>query len=131
MLEPGMSRDVDPAWFQPQKNQNDYTQGFFKGRDYERKRIIAILKDWDLNLRWDWADIYRMIDEGMEYRQLTMSPALLDDYKVRAAQIEREKLHDAVKAYFDSIAPAHDAEGGHAHAAIESAVMGLLKGRDN
>jgi hypothetical protein len=130
MLEPGMSRDVDPAWFQPQKNQNDYTQGFFKGRDYERKRIIAILKDWDLNLRWDWADIYRMIDEGMEYRQLTMSPALLDDYKTRAAQIEREKLFDAVKGYFDSIAPAHDADKNLAHSTIERAVLGLLAGND-
>jgi hypothetical protein len=130
MLEPGMSRDVDPAWFQPQKNQNDYTQGFFKGRDYERKRIIAILKDWDLNLRWDWVDIYRMIDEGMEYRQLTMSPALLDDYKVRAAQIEREKLFDAVKGYFDSIAPAHDADKNLAHSTIERAVLGLLAGND-
>jgi hypothetical protein len=130
MLEPGMSRDVDPAWFQPQKNQNDYTQGFFKGRDYERKRIIAILKDWDLNLRWDWVDIYRMIDEGMEYRQLTMSPALLDDYKTRAAQIEREKLFDAVKGYFDSIAPAHDADKNLAHSTIERAVLGLLAGND-
>jgi hypothetical protein len=130
MLEPGMSKDVDPAWFQPQKNQNDYTQGFFKGRDYERKRIIAILKDWDLNLRWDWVDIYRMIDEGMEYRQLTMSPALLDDYKVRAAQIEREKLFDAVKGYFDSIAPAHDADKNLAHSTIERAVLGLLAGND-
>jgi hypothetical protein len=130
MLEPDMSRDVDPAWFQPAANQNDYTQGFFKGRDYERKRIIAILKDWDLNLRWDWVDIYRMIDEGMEYRQLTMSPALLDDYKVRAAQIEREKLFDAVKGYFDSIAPAHDADKNLAHSTIERAVLGLLAGND-
>jgi hypothetical protein len=130
MLEPGMSRDVDPAWFQPTANQNEYTQGFYKGRDHERKRIIAILKDWDLNLRWDWADIYRMIDEGMDYRQLTMSPALLDDYKVRAAQIEREKLFDAVKGYFDSIAPAHDADKNLAHSTIERAVLGLLAGND-
>ena len=131
MSNPEIAREIDPAWFQPSKNQNEYTQGFFKGRDYERKRIIAILKDWDLNLRWDWVDIYRLIDEGMDYRQLTMSPALLEDYKVRAAQIERERLYDAVKAYFDSIAPGHDAEGGHAHATIETAVMDLLKGWDN
>jgi hypothetical protein len=130
MLEPEMTRDVDPAWFQPAANQNEYTQGFYKGRDHERKRIIAILKDWDLNLRWDWVDIYRMIDEGMEYRQLTMSPALLDDYKVRAAQIEREKLFDAVKGYFDSIAPAHDADKNLAHSTIERAVLGLLAGND-
>jgi hypothetical protein len=131
MLEPEMNWDVNPAWFQPTVNQNEYTQGFFKGRDYERKRIIVILKDWDLNLRWDWVDIYRLIDEGMDYRQLTMSPALLEDYKVRAAQIERERLFDAVKGYFDSIAPAHDAEGGHAHAIIETAVMDLLKDANN
>ena len=130
MTNSELNRDIDPLWFQPQKNQNEYTQGFFKGRDHERKRIIAILKDWDLNLRWDWADIYRMIDEGMDYRQLTMSPALLDDYKVRSAQIERERLHDAVKGYFDSIAPAHDADKNLAHTTIEQAVMDLLKGSD-
>lgn len=130
MSNPEMKRDLDSAWFQPAANQNEYTQGFFAGRGHERKRIIAILKDWDLNLRWDWADIYRMIDEGMDYRQLTMSPALLEDYKVRAAQIERERLHDAVKAYFDSLAPAHAADGTHAHATIEKAVMDLLKGDD-
>lgn len=129
MSNPEIRKEIDPAWFQPQKNQNEYTQGYYKGRDYERKRITAILKDWDLNLRWDWADIYRMIDEGMEYRQLTMSPALLDDYKVRSAQIERERLSDSVRAYFDSIAPAHDADGNLAHKAIEEAVMNLLKGR--
>jgi hypothetical protein len=42
MLEPEMTRDVDPAWFQPAANQNEYTQGFFKGRDHERKRIICL-----------------------------------------------------------------------------------------
>jgi hypothetical protein len=125
-----LNEDIDPAWFQPAANQNEYTQGFFKGRDFERKRIIAILKDWDLNLRWDWVDIYRLIDEGMDYRQLTMSPALLEDYKVRAAQIERETLHDAVKAYFDGLALAHAADGNLAHATIEKAVMDLLKGAD-
>lgn len=130
MSNPEFKREVDPSWFQPQSNQNEYTQGYYKGRDYERKRIIAILKDWDLNLRWDWADIYRLIDEGMDYRQLTMSPALLEDYKVRAAQIEREHLFDAVKAYFDSLAPAHDAEKNLAHSTIEKAVLGLLSGSD-
>lgn len=130
MSNPELKREVDPSWFQPQSNQNEYTQGYYKGRDYERKRIIAILKDWDLNLRWDWADIYRLIDEGMDYRQLTMSPALLEDYKVRAAQIERERLFDAVKAYFDSLAPAHDAEKNLAHSTIEKAVLGLLSGSD-
>jgi len=128
MSNPELGKEIDPLWFQPQKNQNEYTQGFFKGRDHERKRIIAILKDWDLNLRWDWADIYRLIDENMDYRQLTMSPALLEDYKVRAAQIERETLHDAVKAYFDDLALAHAADGNLAHATIEKAVMDLLKG---
>jgi hypothetical protein len=59
-----------------------------------------------------------------------MSPALLDDYKVRAAQIEREKLFDAVKGYFDSIAPAHDADKNLAHSTIERAVLGLLAGND-
>lgn len=121
---------VDSAWFQPQSNQNEYTQGYYKGRDYERKRIVAILRDWPLNVRLDWADIYRLIDEGMDYRQLTMSPALLDDYKTRAAQIEREKLFDAVKGYFDSIAPAHDADKNLAHSTIERAVLGLLAGND-
>jgi hypothetical protein len=103
MGNPEIAREIDPAWFQPQKNHNEYTQGYFKGRDYERKRIVAILHDWPLNVRLDWADIYQLIDEGMDYRQLTMSPALLDDYKTRAAQIERERLFDAVKGYFDSI----------------------------
>lgn len=84
--------DVNPDWFRPTRNQNEYTQGFYQGREYERKRIIAILKDWDLNLRWDWVDIFRLIDEGMEYRQLTMSPALLEDYKRRAAEIEQERI---------------------------------------
>ena len=131
MGNPEISREIDPAWFQPQKNHNEYTQGYFKGRDYERKRILAILHDWPLNVRLDWADIYKLIDEGMDYRQLTMSPALLDDYKTRAAQIERERLFDAVKGYFDSIAPGHDSEGGHAHAVIERAVLALLAGRDD
>lgn len=131
MSNPELKREIDPAWFQPQSNQNEYTQGYYKGRDYERKRIIAILKDWDLNLRWDWADIYRLIDEGMDYRQLTMSPALLEDYKVRAAQIERERLYDAVKAYFDSIAPAHDADGNIGHKLIEAAVLKCLEGGRN
>jgi hypothetical protein len=131
MGNPEIAREIDPAWFQPQKNHNEYTQGYFKGRDYERKRILAILHDWPLNVRLDWADIYQLIDEGMDYRQLTMSPALLDDYKTRAAQIERERLFDAVKGYFDSIAPGHDSEGGHAHAVIERAVLGLLAGRDD
>jgi hypothetical protein len=121
---------ADPAWFQPAANQNEYTQGYYKGRDYERKRIVAILRDWPLNVRLDWADIYQLIDEGMDYRQLTMSPALLDDYKTRAAQIEREKLFDAVKGYFDSIAPAHDADKNLAHSTIERAVLGLLAGND-
>ena len=124
------NNEVDPAWFQPQKNHNEYTQGYFKGRDYERKRILAILHDWPLNVKLDWPDIFKLIDEGMDYRQLTMSPALLDDYKTRSAQIEREKLFDAVKGYFDSIAPAHDADKNLAHAAIEQAVLGLLAGRD-
>jgi hypothetical protein len=39
-------------------------------------------------------------------------------------------LFDAVKGYFDSIAPAHDADKNLAHAAIEQAVLGLLAGRD-
>ena len=52
---------ADPAWFQPQSNQNEYTQGYYKGRDYERKRIVAILRDWPLNVRLDWADIYQLI----------------------------------------------------------------------
>jgi hypothetical protein len=121
---------ADPAWFQPAANQNEYTQGYYKGRDYERKRIVAILRDWPLNVRLDWADIYQLIDEGMSYRQLTMSPALLDDYKTRAAQIEREKLFDAVKGYFDSIATAHDADKNLAHSTIERAVLGLLAGND-
>jgi hypothetical protein len=125
------NNEVDPAWFQPQKNHNEYTQGYFKGRDYERKRILAILHDWPLNVKLDWPDIFKLIDEGMDYRQLTMSPALLDDYKTRSAQIEREKLFDAVKGYFDSIAPAHDADKNLAHAAIEQAVLGLLAGRDD
>jgi hypothetical protein len=121
---------ANPAWFQPAANQNEYTQGYYKGRDYERKRIVAILRDWPLNVRLDWADIYQLIDEGMDYRQLTMSLALLDDYKTRAAQIEREKLFDAVKGYFDSIAPAHDADKNLAHSTIERAVLGLLAGND-
>jgi hypothetical protein len=122
---------VDPAWFQPQKNHNEYTQGYFKGRDYERKRILAILHDWPLNVKLDWPDIFKLIDEGLDYRQLTMSPALLDDYKTRSAQIERERLFDAVKAYFDSIATAHDAKKNLAHATIEQAVLGLLAGHDD
>ena len=129
MANPEIQREVDPAWFQPASNQNEYTKGYYKGRDYERKRIIAILHDWPLNVQLDWPDIFSLINEGMEYRQLTMSPALLEDYKTRAAQIEREKLFDAVKDYFDSIAPAHDAEGAHAHATIEAAVMGILAGQ--
>jgi hypothetical protein len=126
---PELKREIDPAWFQPQSNMNEYTQGYFKGREYERRRIVAILKDWDLNLRWDWVDIYRMIDDGIDYRQITMSPALLEDYKVRAAQIERETLHDAVKAFFDSIAPAHNAEHNPAHKAIEKEIMAILGGQ--
>jgi hypothetical protein len=131
MSNPELGREIDPAWFQPAANQNEYTQGYFKGRDYERKRILAILHDWPLNLKLDWPDIFKLIDEGMDYRQLTMSPALLDDYKTRSAQIERERLFDAVKAYFDSIATAHDAEKNLAHAAIEQAVLGLLAGHDD
>lgn len=131
MSNPEMSREIDPAWFQPAANQNEYTQGYYKGRDYERKRILAILHDWPLNVKLDWADIFKLIDEGLDYRQLTMSPALLDDYKTRSAQIERERLFDAVKAYFDSIATAHDAEKNLAHATIEQAVLGLLAGHDD
>jgi hypothetical protein len=131
MSNPESNHEVDPAWFQPAANQNEYTQGYFKGRDYERKRILAILHDWPLNVKLDWPDIFKLIDEGMDYRQLTMSPALLDDYKTRSAQIERERLFDAVKAYFDSIATAHDAEKNLAHAAIEQAVLGLLAGQDD
>ena len=131
MSNPELAREIDPAWFQPQKNHNEYTQGYFKGRDYERKRILAILHDWPLNVKLDWPDIYKLIDEGMDYRQLTMSPALLDDYKTRSAQIERERLFDAVKDYFDSIATAHDAEKNLAHATIEQAVLGLLAGQDD
>ena len=82
-------------------------------------------------MKLDWPDIFKLIDEGMDYRQLTMSPALLDDYKTRSAQIERERLFDAVKAYFDSIATAHDAEKNLAHATIEQAVLGLLAGQDD
>lgn len=128
MSNPEISREIDPAWFQPQANQNDYTQGYYTGRDYERKRILAILNDWPLNVQLDWADIFNLINEGLEYRQFTMSPALLEDYKVRAAQLERERLFDGVKAYFDTLAPAHDAEGNHAHAIIEKAVMDILGG---
>ena len=131
MSNPELNKEVDPAWFQPAANQNEYTQGYYKGRDYERKRITAILRDWPLNVKLDWPDIYKLIDEGLDYRQLTMSPALLDDYKTRSAQIERERLFDAVKAYFDSIATAHDAEKNLAHAAIEQAVLGLLAGQDD
>ena len=131
MSNPELSREIDPAWFQPAANQNEYTQGYYKGRDYERKRILAILHDWPLNVKLDWPDILKLIDEGMDYRQLTMSPALLDDYKTRSAQIERERLFDAVKAYFDSIATAHDAEKNLAHATIEQAVLGLLAGQDD
>jgi hypothetical protein len=131
MTNPELNREIDPAWFQPAANQNEYTQGYYKGRDYERKRITAILRDWPLNVKLDWADIYDLINEGMDYRQLTMSPALLDDYKTRAAQIEREKLFDAVKGYFDSISPAHDSDKNLAHATIEQAVLGLLAGRND
>ena len=131
MSNPELSREIDPAWFQPAANQNEYTQGYYKGRDYERKRILAILHDWPLNVKLDWPDIFKLIDEGLDYRQLTMSPALLDDYKTRSAQIERKRLFDAVKAYFDSIAPAHDADKNLAHATIEQAVLGLLAGRDD
>jgi hypothetical protein len=130
MSNPELSREIDPAWFQPAANQNEYTQGYYKGRDYERKRILAILNDrseWKI----DWAEALNLINEGMDYRQLTMSPALLDDYKTRSAQIERERLFDAVKAYFDSIATAHDAEKNLAHATIEQAVLGLLAGHDD
>jgi hypothetical protein len=131
MSNPELSREIDPAWFQPAANQNEYTQGYYKGRDYERKRILAILHDWPLNVKLDWPDILKLIDEGMDYGQLTMSPALLDDYKTRSAQIERQRLFDAVKGYFDSIATAHDAEKNLAHAAIEQAVLGLLAGQDD
>lgn len=131
MSNPELSREIDPAWFQPAANQNEYTQGYYKGRDYERKRILAILHDWPLNVKLDWPDIFKLIDEGMDYRQLTMSPALLDDYKTRSAQIERERLFDAVKAYFDSIATAHDSDKNLAHATIEQAVLGLLAGRND
>lgn len=131
MSNPELAREIDPAWFQPAANQNEYTQGYYKGRDYERKRILAILHDWPLNVKLDWPDIFKLIDEGLDYRQLTMSPALLDDYKTRSAQIERERLFDAVKAYFDSIATAHDAEKNLAHATIEQAVLGLLAGHDD
>jgi hypothetical protein len=131
MSNPELSREIDPAWFQPAANQNEYTQGYYKGRDYERKRILAILHDWPLNVKLDWPDILKLIDEGMDYGQLTMSPALLDDYKTRSAQIERERLFDVVKAYFDSIATAHDAEKNLAHATIEQAVLGLLAGHDD
>jgi len=125
---PEIKREVDPAWFQPQSNMNEYTQGYYQGRDYERKRILAILHDWPLNVKLDWPDIFDLINEGVEYRQLTMSPALLDDHKRFAARAERENISDAVKAYFDALAPAHDAEGNHAHAIIEAAVMAILAG---
>lgn len=128
MSNPEIRKEFDPAWFQPSANMNEYTRGYFSGREYERRRILAILNDWPLNVKLDWADIFKLINEGQDYRQFTMSPALLDDYKTRAAQIEREKLFDAVKGYFDSIAPAHDADGAHAHATIETAVMALLAG---
>jgi hypothetical protein len=126
---PEISREIDPAWFQPQSNMNEYTQGYYKGREYERRRILAILNDWPLNVKLDWPDIFDLINEGLEYRQLTMSPALLEDYKVRAAQIERERLFDAVKAYFDRTAPAHDSDHNPAHQAIEKEVMAILDGQ--
>lgn len=131
MSNPELKREVDPAWFQPHSNQNEYTKGYYKGRDYERKRILAILHDWPLNVQLDWADIFDLIDEGLDYRQLTMSPGLLEDYKIRARQIERETLHDAVKAYFDGLAPAHDADHNPAHQAIEKEVMAILSGQAN
>lgn len=127
-MNPEVKREVDPAWFQPASNQNEYTQGYYAGRDYERKRILAILEDRN---HWliDWPEAMDRINEGLDYRQLTMSPALLEDYKVRAAQIERERLFDAVKAYFDTIAPAHDADGNIAHQAIEKEIMAILSGQ--
>lgn len=131
MSNPELKREVDPAWFQPASNQNEYTQGYYAGRDYERKRILAILNDWPLNVQLDWADIFSLINEGLEYRQLTMSPALLDDYKTRAAQIERERLFDEVKAYFDRTAPAHDSDHNPAHQAIEKEIMAILSGLED
>ena len=129
MSNPEISREIDPKWFQPQSNMNEYTRGYFAGRDYERKRILAILHDWPLNVQLDWEDIFGLINEGMEYRQLTMSPALLEDYKVRAAQIERERLFDAVRAFFDRTAPAHDSDHNPAHQAIEKEIMAILSGQ--
>jgi hypothetical protein len=123
-----MKREVDPAWFQPQSNMNEYTQGYYQGRDYERKRILAILHDWPLNVKLDWPDIFDLINEGVEYRQVTMSPALLDDHKRFAAREERERLSVAVKAFFDRTAPAHDSDHNPAHQAIEKEIMAILDG---
>ena len=126
MSNPEMTREVDPAWFQPQSNMNEYTQGYYQGRDYERKRILAILLDWPLNVKLDWPDIFDLINEGVEYRQVTMSPALLDDHKRFAAREERKRLSTAVKAFFDRTAPAHDSDHNPAHQAIEKEIMAIL-----
>lgn len=127
MSNPEISREIDPRWFQPQSNQNEYTKGYFKGRDYERKRITAILHDWPLNVQLDWPDIFGLINEGLDYRQLTMSPALLEDYKFNAAMQERERIFDAVVALFDRLAPAHAADGTRPQQAIEEQILAIVR----
>lgn len=127
MNNPELKREFDLSWFQPHSNQNEYTQGYFKGRDYERKRILAILNDWPNNLQWDWTDIFSQINENLDYRQLTMSPALLEDYKYNAAMLERERIFDGIKAMFDRLAPAHAADGSRPQDAIEEEIMFIIR----
>ena len=126
-MNPELKREIDPTWFQPQSNQNEYTKGYYKGRDYERKRILAILNDWPLNVQWDWADIFNLINENLDYRQLTMSPALLEDYKFNAAMVERERIFDGIKALFDRLAPAHAADGSQPQKAIEEEILAIVR----
>jgi hypothetical protein len=33
----------NPAWFEPQPNQTEYTQGYYKGRIDERQKIVDML----------------------------------------------------------------------------------------
>lgn len=37
--------EQERRWFEPHKNQTEYTQGFYAGRLYERKRITEMITE--------------------------------------------------------------------------------------
>lgn len=37
--------EQERRWFEPKPNQDDYTQGFYAGRLYERKRITDLIQE--------------------------------------------------------------------------------------